>query len=120
MHDFLEAHPEIHSINTPEMMEIAARAAKQVGMEPYYLYRQKNMAGNFENIGYAKPGKFGIYNILIMEEQQSIAAAGAGTISKVVPTEGRIVRCDNVKDVPLYIEKIDDIIDKKKAFYGIM
>ena len=48
-------------------------------MEPYYLYRQKNMSGNFENVGYAKPGKAGIYNILIMEEKQSILACGAGS-----------------------------------------
>ncbi len=65
-------------------MAIAAQGAKQMGMEPYYLYRQKNMSGNFENVGYAKPGKAGIYNILIMEEVQTIMALGAGTISKRV------------------------------------
>ena len=106
--------------NTPEMMEIAAQAASDLGMEPYYLYRQKNMAGNFENVGYAREGKEGIYNILIMEEKQSIAAVGAGTISKVVLPEGRIERCANVKDITLYLEKIDDILDKKKKFYAIM
>ncbi len=120
MHRWLEDHPEISSINTPEMMEIAASAARDLGMVPYYLYRQKNMAGNFENVGYAKPGKFGIYNILIMEEQQSIAAVGAGTISKVVLEAGRIERCDNVKDVTLYIDKIDEIIHKKRRFYDIL
>ncbi len=120
MHRWLEEHPDIKSINTPEMMEIAAQAAADAGMVPYYLYRQKNMAGNFENIGYAKPGKFGIYNILIMEEQQSIAAVGAGTISKAVLPDGKIERCDNVKDVTLYIEKIDEIITKKKKFYAIL
>ncbi len=117
MHQWLEEHPEIKSINTPDMMEIAAKAAKEAGMLPYYLYRQKNMTGNFENTGYAKPGKFGIYNILIMEEQQSIAAVGAGTISKVVRSDRQITRCDNVKDVKIYIEKIDEIINKKRAFY---
>lgn len=70
--------------NTDETMAIAAQGAKQMGMEPYYLYRQKNMSGNFENVGYAKPGKAGIYNILIMEEVQTIMALGAGTISKRV------------------------------------
>lgn len=117
MHRWLEEHPEIQSINTPEMMDIAAQAAAEAGMVPYYLYRQKNMAGNFENIGYAKSGKFGIYNILIMEEQQSIAAVGAGTISKVVPPDGKIRRCDNVKDAALYIEKIDEMIERKRVFY---
>lgn len=58
--------------NTDTTMEIAAKAAKDMGMQPYYLYRQKNMSGNFENVGYARPGKYGIYNILIMEEKQTI------------------------------------------------
>jgi len=81
------------------------------------LYRQKNMSGNFENVGYAVPGKFGLYNILIMEEKQTIVAIGAGTISKRVYPDGRIERCDNVKDVALYIEKIDDMIERKRKLY---
>ena len=88
-------------------------------MEPYYLYRQKNMSGNFENVGYAKPGKAGIYNILIMEEKQSILALGAGTISKAVYPDGRIERCDNVKDVDMYIEKIDEMIERKRELLGL-
>ena len=55
-----------------------------MGMHPYYLYRQKNMAGNFENVGYAAEGKDGLYNILIMEEKQTIMAAGAGASTKFV------------------------------------
>ena len=105
--------------NTDETMQIAALGARELGMEPYYLYRQKNMAGNFENVGYAKPGKAGIYNILIMEEKQSILALGAGTISKAVYPDGRIERCDNVKDVDLYIEKIDEMIERKRKLLGL-
>ena len=101
--------------NTDETMKIAAAGAKILGMEPYYLYRQKNMSGNFENVGYAKSGKYGLYNILIMEEKQTIVACGAGTITKRVFPDGRIERCDNVKDVALYIEKIDEMIARKKA-----
>lgn len=100
--------------NTDETMQIAGEGAERMGMVPYYLYRQKNMSGNFENVGYAKEGCFGIYNILIMEEKQTIVALGAGSISKRVYTDGRIERCDNVKDVPLYIEKIDEMIERKK------
>lgn len=100
--------------NTDATMEIAAKAAKDMGMQPYYLYRQKNMSGNFENVGYARPGKYGIYNILIMEEKQSIVALGAGSISKRVYLNGRIERCENVKDVALYIEKIDEMIERKR------
>lgn len=100
--------------NTDETMQIAAEGAARLGMNPYYLYRQKNMSGNFENVGYATEGNYGIYNILIMEEKQTIMALGAGTVSKRVYPDGRIERCDNVKDVDLYIEKIDEMIDRKR------
>lgn len=100
--------------NTEETMEIASKGAKELGMLPYYLYRQKNMAGNFENVGYAGKGKEGIYNILIMEEVQTIVALGAGSITKRVYGDGRIERCDNVKDVALYIDKIDEMIERKR------
>ncbi len=83
-------------------------------MKPYYLYRQKNMAGNFENVGYAREGCYGIYNILIMEEKQTIVALGAGTISKRVYPDGRIERSENVKDVSQYIERIGEMIERKK------
>lgn len=100
--------------NTDETMKIAAEGAEALSMKPYYLYRQKNMSGNFENVGYATEGKYGIYNILIMEEKQTIVALGAGSITKRVFPDGRIERCDNVKDVTLYIEKIDEMIDRKR------
>lgn len=100
--------------NTEETMEITAEGAARMEMLPYYLYRQKNMSGNFENVGYAKDGKFGIYNILIMEEKQDIIALGAGSISKRVYPNGQIERCENVKDVALYIEKIDEMTQRKR------
>lgn len=103
--------------NTDETMEMSAEAAAEMDMAPYYLYRQKNMSGNFENVGYAREGKYGIYNILIMEEVQTIVACGAGTISKRVYPDGRIERCDNVKDVAQYIERIEEMIERKKELY---
>jgi oxygen-independent coproporphyrinogen-3 oxidase len=117
MQTFLKAHPEIKSVNTQEMMDLGAACAKKMGMKPYYLYRQKNMAGNFENVGYAKEGKYGLYNILIMEEVQSIAAIGAGTISKKVEENGLITRYANPKDVHLYLSQIEEILKKKRIFY---
>ena len=105
--------------NTDQTMEIAARGAQALSMKPYYLYRQKNMSGNFENVGYATEGKYGIYNILIMEEKQTIVALGAGSITKIVLPDGRIERCDNVKDVKLYIEKIDEMLDRKKELFAL-
>ena len=102
--------------NTDRTMEIAAQGAEKLNMHPYYLYRQKNMSGNFENVGYATEGKEGIYNILIMEEKQTIIACGAGSITKMVYPDGRIERCEDVKDVSLYIEKIDEMIERKRRF----
>ena len=105
--------------NTEEIMELAADYARRAGMFPYYLYRQKNMAGNFENVGYAKPGKAGIYNILIMEEVQSILALGAGASTKMVWESDRIERIENVKDIRSYLERIDEMIDRKRSgIYG--
>lgn len=103
--------------NTDETMQLASEAATKMNMEPYYLYRQKNMSGNFENTGFARPGKEGLYNILIMEEVQTIVACGAGTVSKHVYPDGRITRCENMKDVSLYMDKIDEMIDRKRELF---
>ncbi|WP_026524261.1 coproporphyrinogen dehydrogenase HemZ [Butyrivibrio sp. MB2005] len=104
--------------DTGAMMDIAREGAAKMGLTPYYMYRQKNISGNLENTGYAEEGKAGIYNILMMEEVQSIVALGAGTVTKRVYGDGRIERCDNVKDVKLYIEKIDEMIDRKRKLFG--
>lgn len=111
---FREEYEGLSIHNSWEMMDLTARYAREAGLLPYYLYRQKNMAGNFENVGYAREGKAGIYNILIMEEVQTIVALGAGSITKRVDPDGRIERCENVKDVALYIEKIDEMVERKR------
>ena len=92
--------------NSGELMDQAIAAAEHMGMAPYYLYRQKNMRGNLENTGFALPGKECLYNILIMEELQSIAAFGAAASTKEVYEDGRIERSINAKDVNLYIQRI--------------
>ncbi len=108
-----------------QMITDAAEAAKEMDLLPYYLYRQKNIAGNFENVGYAKVDKAGIYNILIMEEKQSIVAAGAGASTKLVlplpvtasgGKNGKLTtlkRVENVKSVWEYISRIDEMIERK-------
>lgn len=103
-------------INTQDLMETTHQYAEELGLFPYYLYRQKNMAGNLENVGYAKEGKAGIYNILIMEEKQSIIALGAGGASKFVFPHNRIERIENVKDVRNYITRVDEMIERKRRF----
>lgn len=105
--------------NTDATMKIAADGAAKMNMQPYYLYRQKNMSGNFENVGYAREGCYGLYNILIMEEVQTIMALGAGSISKRVYPDGRIERCENVKDVVQYIERIEEMMERKQSLLEI-
>lgn len=109
---FKDQYVPMSFVNNQEIMDMTARYAAQAGQFPYYLYRQKNMAGNFENVGYAREGAAGIYNILIMEEKQSILALGAGASTKLVNGE-RIERIENVKDIRSYIERIDEMIDRK-------
>ena len=111
---FKEEYADLKISNTPEMIALSEACARRMGMEPYYLYRQKNMAGNFENVGYSLPGKACLYNILIMEELATIVACGAGTTTKVVfPSENRRERCENVKEVEQYISRIDEMIGRK-------
>ena len=115
---FWEKYKDYAMVNTDDIINMTADCAAAMGMEPYYLYRQKNMAGNFENVGYSKPDREGIYNILIMDEKQTIMAVGAGASTKVVfPEENRIERVENVKDVTTYIENIDEMIDRKRRFF---
>ncbi len=112
---FKEQYGDLKITNTQEMIDLTAAYARSMGQEPYYLYRQKNMAGNFENVGYSLPGKACIYNILIMEEKQTIVACGAGTTTKVVfPRENRLERVENVKDVEQYIARIGEMLERKE------
>lgn len=122
---FKEDYKNYKMVNTQEHMDLTASYAREMGLAPYYLYRQKSMAGNLENVGYAAPGKAGVYNILIMEEKQTIMALGAGATTKFVmhqPSEAaggeevhpvRIERVENVKDVEHYLNRVDEMIARK-------
>ena len=113
---FKDKYQEMTFENNQEIMEMTMKTTYEMGMGPYYLYRQKNMKGNFENVGYAEVDKAGIYNILIMEEKQPIIALGAGGSSKLVFDHGaRIERVENVKDVWNYITRIDEMIERKRV-----
>lgn len=103
-----------------EMVEYAHKALAAAGYIPYYLYRQKYMAGNLENTGYALPGKQCVYNIDVMEEISGNVACGANAVSKAV-FDGcaKIERYRNPKDILTYIEKLQTVIsEKKKLFEG--
>ena len=97
-----------------KMLETAKNTLYSLDFRPYYLYRQKNMAGNFENVGYCTKGLASVYNIRIMDENQSNIALGAGGISKLYFAEqNRVERIANVSNYEIYIDRIDEMIDRK-------
>lgn len=102
-----------------KMINYSAYKLINEGYEPYYMYRQKYMAGNLENTGYAKKGKACVYNIDVMEEIADNPACGANAVSKrFFPSEDRITRYGSPKDIATYIAKIDKIISDKEEFFG--
>ena len=113
-----ENYSSMEAKDVARMVDYAADFCMDRGYEPYYLYRQKNMTENLENVGYARKGKEGLYNILIMEEVQMILALGAGASSKFIDrnmTNGRrFGRVENVKNVAEYISRIDEMAERKK------
>lgn len=99
---------------------------RQFHRQSVLFYRQKNIAGNFENVGYAEQDKAGVYNILIMEERQTIIACGAGSTTKLVlpekirtssGKETNLIRVENVKNITEYIDRIDEMIERKEALF---
>ena len=113
-----ESEKRVSVSDIEEMIDYAHETLYKNGYEPYYLYRQKYMAGNLENTGYAKNKKFCIYNVDVMEEIADNVACGAGAVSKKVDYYGeKIVRYGNPKDVPTYIEKIGRINSEKAVIF---
>jgi len=96
------------------MMLSAMQTAEELSLYPYYLYRQKNMAGNLENIGFSKEGKECLYNIFMMEEKHTVFGVGAGSSSKILFGNGRLERVDNGKDFRSYMEHFTEYQDKKR------
>lgn len=97
-----------------QMMEMARKWTRENGYHPYYLYRQKNILGNLENVGYSKAGKESIYNIVIMEEVQTIVGIGCGAASKFVdPETGKISQYHNPKEPFQYLMALETAIEQK-------
>ena len=98
------------------MLAAAAAYAAEMGMEPYYLYRQKYMAGNMENVGYARPGHECLYNILIMEERQTIIGIGPAAVTKAVDSRTfRLQSCYNAKDIKTYVSRLSQYIQQRTS-----
>ena len=109
-------HTQVSAAGAGEMIARARERLTDAGWRPYYLYRQKYMAGNLENVGYAKPGKACLYNIGNMEETASVLALGAGGISKWLfgGRDLRIERAANLKSIEEYVARVDEMIDRKR------
>ena len=114
----LEQAPLPDGNTAAAMVRMGMETAYGMGMRPYYLYRQKYMAGNQENVGYALPGFACQYNVDIMEEHSHILALGAGGISKrIYPEEGHIGRAPNVSNIEQYIARVDEMIGRKRELF---
>ena len=110
-----QTYHETHSDVVSSMIELANEILRAEGFLPYYLYRLKRMAGALENTGWCRPGTAGIYNIRIMDEQQSIIALGAGGMTKVFfPEENRLERVPNVNNYEVYIDRLQEMLERKE------
>lgn len=108
---------DVKNADVEKMVDDAYNLFTDCGYMPYYMYRQKNMIGNLENIGYSLPGKICANNVTTMEETLSVVACGAGAISKRIFPKGRIERLANLRDAALYIEQEDERLKKKIDFF---
>ena len=113
-----EDYADVSYGDANRMVELASSYCEEMGLSPYYLYRQKNMAGNLENVSWCKKGKEGLYNILIMEELETIVGCGAGTTTRVMRGAGQYDRLENVKDPGLYVERLKEMLAKKERALG--
>ena len=111
-----DSHNQATAPDAENMIRVARRRLHDGGWYPYYLYRQKYMAGNLENVGYAKKGHACLYNIGNMEETARVLAVGAGSITKwVFNRELRIERAPNLRNIEQYIERVDEMNARKRA-----
>ena len=118
LHQYLESYQLPDEDTVMRMVETGYNTALKKGYMPYYMYRQKYMTGNLENIGYSKEGHICVYNIDMMEETTNILAHGANAMSKrVFPTESRVERIPNPKDLKTYIEKLTSTGTLKRKLF---
>ena len=115
----LDAYPLPSAEDAARMIELGRALSDALAMRPYYLYRQKYMRGNLENVGYARTGTECVYNVDMMEETASILSHGAGAMTKrVFGGESRIERLPAPKDVPTYMGKLPKLLEDKRRFFA--
>ncbi len=103
------------------MFRVAEEMAGEIGMEPYYLYRQRNIQGNLENVGYAKVGAESIYNIRMIEERQTIIGMGPSSTTKILFRDGKTFQnLLHPKNVAVYGEKLDEYLAERDRLFNDM
>lgn len=102
------------------MLDYADPALRASGFGPYYLYRQKYMSGSFENVGWRRPGRTGLYNIYMMEELHSVLSLGGGGMSKLVRPDGKLLRQHNPKYPREYLTQFDDVLQSRRVFIAAL
>ena len=104
------------------MLDLSLEALRGAGYRPYYLYRQKYMSGSLENVGWSLPGRESVYNIVMMEELETVVSLGGGGVTKLVDrADGRILRLTNPKYPHDYLAGLDKVLAQKDeigAFYA--
>ena len=113
--DFYQSLPMPEPEAVSEMVEYAEKTLTAAGYRPYYLYRQKNMAANLENVGYAKPGFESAYNVMMMDDSQTILGIGAGASTKVIGGQRGIERLTECKYPYDYLARFDELMQQKEA-----
>ena len=117
LNEEIDKYKDLRPDDIGQMRRLTGEYTNSSGYNPYYLYRQKNVSDNIENIGYARPGRECLYNILMMEDKHNILALGAGAMSKFVYYDKpKVRRVENVKSLKDYIERIDEMIYRKINF----
>lgn len=116
LNEYCDSYRMTEGEEVSRMVDHAREYMKSLGKIPYYMYRQKNQLGNLENVAYCKKGHESLYNIYIMEELQTIISMGAGGVTKTVDREtDRIERIFNVKEAKDYIERLDEMLERKSV-----
>lgn len=119
--DLFERRENLPDIQTVEkMVAYASEALRSLGYKPYYLYRQKYMSGNFENVGWSRGGLDCLYNIYMMEELHTIVSLGGGGMNKVNLSDGKVRRFHNPKFPEQYIAQLDTVLKQKGELFELM
>lgn len=112
----MENYQVINNSEAEEISQLVGFYMDKMNLKPYYLYRQKHIVGNLENIGYSLDGDFCKYNISMMEERETVIGIGLGSVTKIVYGDQSLKRIPNFKGLEDYLSRIDEVLEKRKKY----